>query len=345
MTSGGATCAIVDAHNDLLLELAFRAHRGHERDPFGAHWLGQLRAGGVVLQVCPAYPDLDRMPEGSLRQVLGQVAAFHQAVREHGDVVAVRTAADLVPVGPGERLGLMLSLEGAEPLGYDVWMLNLLWDLGLRMLGLSWNRRNQFAEGVGESGAGGLSRLGHEVVTRCAELGVVVDLAHASERTFWDVLEHPDRPAVVVSHAACRALHDHPRNLDDEQLRGLADRGGILGLMLHPLVLGTGVVTIDGAIDHLDHAVKAMGVEHVGLGGDFTRQVVRALGYVGPADTLLPEGMALDAAVEGLEGPGDYPTLTAALRRRGYEGDLLDSILGGNFLRLFRETLPNEADS
>lgn len=113
--------------------------------------------------------------------------------------------------------------------------------------------------------------------------------------------------------------------------------------MLHPLVLGTGVATIDGAIDHLDHAVKAMGAEHVGLGGDFTRQVVRALGYDGPADTLLPEGMALDAAVEGLEGPGDYPTLAAALRRRGYEGDLRGSILSGNFLRLFRETLPKEA--
>lgn len=82
-----------------------------------------------MLQVCPAYPDLDRMPEGSLRQVLGQVAAFHQAVREHGDDVAVRTAADLGSAGSGERLGLMLSLEGAEPLGYDVWMLNLLWGL------------------------------------------------------------------------------------------------------------------------------------------------------------------------------------------------------------------------
>lgn len=135
------TPGIVDAHNDLLLELAFRLHRCNEANPFGAHWLEHLTGGGVVLQVCPAYPDLDRMPEGSLRQVLGQVACFHAAVREHPDrVVAVLAAADLDRVESSERLGLMLSLEGAESLGYDMWMAELVWELGVRMLGLAWNR-------------------------------------------------------------------------------------------------------------------------------------------------------------------------------------------------------------
>lgn len=334
---------IVDAHNDLLLELVFRAHRHGEPDPFGAHWLAQLEAGGVQLQVCPAYPDRERMPEGTLREVLGQVAAFQQAVRDHpGRVIAVRSTADLDRVQSGERLGLLLALEGAEALGYDTWMLDLLWQLGLRMLGLCWNRRNQFADGVGEPRGGGLSRLGHELVARCAELGVIVDLAHASERTFWDVLEHPAEPAVAVSHAACCALHDHPRNLGDDQLRALASRGGVLGLMLHPLALGPGA-TLEDAVDHVDHAVEAMGAAHVGLGGDFTRQVVRALGYEGGADALLPSGMPLDAVLEGLEGPGDYPHLVNALRRRGYVGDRLEGILAGNFLRLFRSVLPGAA--
>lgn len=334
---------IVDAHNDLLLELAFRAHRRGEPDPFGAHWLAQLQTGGVFLQVCPAYPDRERMPEGSLREVLGQVAAFHQAVREHdARVVAVRNAVDLARVESGERLGLLLALEGAEPIGYDLWMLDLLWELGLRMLGLSWNRRNQFADGAGEPDGGGLSTLGGELVARCAELGIVVDLSHASERTFWDVLEHAAEPTIVVSHAACRALHDHPRNLGDDQLAAVAERGGVLGLMLHPLALGA-EATIEHAVDHVDHAVETMGAAHVGLGGDFTRQVVRALGYESSADALLPEGMPLDAALEGLAGPGDYPHLVGALRRRGYEGDRLAGILGRNFLRLFRSVLPEAA--
>lgn len=332
---------IVDAHNDLLLELAFRWHRRGEENPFAGHWLAPLERGAVALQVCPAFADLDRLPEGALRQVLGQVAAFDRAVRENSDrVVAVRTRSDLLHVEEGERIGLMLSLEGAEPLGYDPWMAEVMWNLGIRMLSLTWNRRNSFADGVGESSGGGLSRLGAELVDLCGELGMILDLAHASERTYWEALERSQGPPPVVSHAACRALHDHPRNLSDDQLRGLSERGGVLGLMLHPLVLGVDGASVARAVDHLEHAVGVMGIEHVGLGGDFTRQVVRALGYVGPPDALLPDGMELDAAIEGLAGPDEYPSLVAELRRRGYDGADLDAILSENLLRLFHDALP-----
>jgi membrane dipeptidase len=231
-------------------------------------------------------------------------------------------------------------MEGAEPLGYDPRMAEVVWDLGVRMLGLTWNRRNAFADGVGEDGAGGLSRLGRELVGVCAQLGIVIDLAHASERTFWDVLETEPELAVVCTHAGCRAHLDHPRNLADDQLRALAERGGVLGMMLHPLVIDREDPSLDRAIDHFDHAVEVMGIDHVGLGGDFTRQVVRALGYVAPPDALLPAGMAIDAAIEGLAGPEDYPNLVDALRRRGYADERLDAVLGGNFQRFLRSALP-----
>jgi membrane dipeptidase len=328
--------AIVDAHNDLLMELAHREARG-EADVFARYWLEPLRRGGVVLQVCPLFTDLGRLPEGALREVMGQVMAFNRALRENPDAVRrVRTRADL-EAPDGGRIGLMLSLEGAEPLGYDPRMAELMWDLGVRMLGLTWNRRNPFADGAGESGAGGLSRLGRELVAVCAELGMIVDLAHASERTFWDVLEaEPDVP-VVCSHAACRALLDHPRNLSDEQLRALAARGGVLGLMLHPLAIDPADHSLDRALDHLEHAVEVMGAEHVGLGADFTRQVGRALGHEPLGDALLPAGMGMDDTLDGLAGPEDYPNLVAALRRRGREDD---GVLSGNFLRFLAAALP-----
>lgn len=334
---------IVDAHNDLLLELAYRSGRG-EPNPFAEHWLPPLRRGGVRLQVCPTFADLELLPEGALREILGQVAAFNRALRDNGDAVAaVRTQEDLAIVAGGDRIGLMLSVEGAEPLGYDPWMAEVLFDLGVRMLGLTWNRRNPFADGVAESGAGGLSRLGRELVDLCGQLGIIVDLAHASERTFWDVIDNDGGASVIVSHAGCRAHLDHPRNLSDEQLRALADRGGVLGLMLHPIVIDESAPSIDRAIDHLDHAVEVMGMEHVGLGGDFTRQVVRALGYVPPPDALLPDGMPIDAALEGLAGPEDYPNLEAALVRRGYEGERLEALLSGNLLRFLGAALPTTA--
>ena len=144
---------IVDAHNDLLLELAFRAE---EKRPFATHWLPKLRAGGVGVQVCPIFVELEDLPELGLRRALAQVQAFHRAAREcPDDVAVVRSAADLDSLDG--RIGLVLSLEGVEPLGYDPWVADVFWELGVRMVSLTWNRRNPFADGLGEISDGGLS--------------------------------------------------------------------------------------------------------------------------------------------------------------------------------------------
>jgi membrane dipeptidase len=333
---------VVDGHNDLLLEVAFRSHRRGQVNAFAEHWLPKLRSGGVALQVCPVYVDLPFLPEGALREGLGQVAAFHRAVAENSDrVVAVRRRADLADVESGARTGLMLSMEGAEALGYDPWMAEVMWELGVRMLSLTWNRRNPFADGAAESGAGGLSALGRRLVHVCDELGMILDLAHAGPQTYQDILERSGHAPVVVSHAGCRAVYDHPRNLDDDALRALAARGGVIGIMLHPLAVDAEQPTLDRVVDHIDHAVDVMGIEHVGLGSDFTQQLVRALNWVEPPDALVPAGMRTDAAIEGLAGPDDFPNLTEALTRRGYEGERLDAVLGENFLRVFRQALPD----
>lgn len=332
---------IVDAHNDLLLEVAFRSFRRGEPDAFATHWLPHLRDGGVALQVCALYADLPTLPESALREVLRLVAAYERGLRESDDeVLAVRTRADLDRVERGGRIGLLLALEGAESLGYDPWMAEVFWSLGVRMIGLTWNRRNPFADGAAENGDGGLSELGRRLVDLCVELGMVLDLAHASERTFWDVLERLDGAPVVCSHAACRSVFDHPRNLTDDQLRGLAQAGGVLGIMQHPINVDHERPTIDRVVDHLEHAVAVMGVEHVGLGSDFTQQAVRAVGWVGPPDALLPPSMQADAAIEDLAGPQDFPNLVAVLRRRGFEGERLDAVLAGNLFRVLREALP-----
>ena len=170
---------IADAHVDLLLELAHREHRLGETEVFARTWLPLLQAGGVGLQVCPVFVDLELQPEGSLRAALRQVTALQHAVRDSPDrLIAVRTAADLAAVERGERIGLVLALEGVEPFGYEVATADLFWELGLRVAGLTWNRRNPFADGAADEG--GLSRLGRALLARFAELGVILDLAHAS---------------------------------------------------------------------------------------------------------------------------------------------------------------------
>jgi membrane dipeptidase len=333
---------VADLHLDLLLELAWRRHRARESDVVSRTWLPLLEAGGVRLQVCPMYVDVDRQPEGSLREALGQAAAFHAAVREHPDrIVAIRTADDLDAVERDGKLGLVLALEGVEPFGYDLFSAEVFWELGLRIASLTWNRRNPFADGSAEEGDGGLSGLGNDLVDRLVELGVVLDLAHASPRTFADVLARTDDAPVLVSHAGCRAVHDHPRNLTDDQLRALAERAGLLGTMLHPLVVDPERPTIGRAIDHLEHAVAVMGVEHVALGGDFTARLVAQLpAEPSTAGALLPAGMDLGAALEGLAGPEDYPALQAALRARGWSERDVEAVSSGNVVRFLRAALP-----
>ena len=228
---------IADAHLDLLLELGYRELRFGETGAFARTWLPLLEAGGVGLQVCPVFVELERQPEGTLREALGQATCLLRAVRESPErVVQVRTASDLDAVERGERIGLMLSLEGVEQFGYETWPAETFWELGMRMAGLTWNRRNPFADGAAEDG--GLSRLGRALVDELVELGVILDLAHASPATFDEIIARAAGAPVICTHAACRSVNDHPRNLTDDQLRALAAAGGLFGLMLHPLAIG-----------------------------------------------------------------------------------------------------------
>ena len=316
---------IADAHCDLLLELEYREHRLRETGVFAETWLPLLDAGGVGLQVCPIFVELELQPEGTLRQALGQVASFQRAIRENGDrVVAVRTRADLELVERGERLGLVLALEGVEPFGYEVWPADLFWELGLRVASLTWNRRNPYADGTAESG--GLSRLGRELLGRLGELGVVLDLAHSSEALFDECLERYEG-RVCVTHAGCRAVNDHPRNLSDGQLRALAERDGLLGIMLHPLTVDPERRTIARAIDHIEHAAATMGAERVCLGGDWTKRLRELLPSAPLPDGLEPPGLDPGSSLEGLAGPEDYPALVEALEARGWAGERLEGLL------------------
>jgi membrane dipeptidase len=331
---------IADAHLDLLLELAHRELRHGERGSFGRTWLPLLEAGEVALQVCPVFVERERQPEGTLREALGQATCLLRAVAEHPDrVCAVRTQSDLEAVERGERIGLLLSLEGVEQFGLETWPAETFWALGMRMASLSWNRRNPFADGAAEEG--GLSRLGRELVDRLVELGVIVDLAHASPQTFAQVLERLDGAPVLVTHGGCRAVLDTPRNLEDDQLRALAGAGGLLGIMLHPLAIDPERRTIERVIDHVEHAVETMGRDHVCLGGDFTRRLVQVLPPMpSTPDGLMPQGLQPGAGIDGLAGPEDYPALVAALRSRGWAEVDVDAITSENLLGLLRRGLP-----
>ena len=331
---------IADAHLDLLLELGYRELRHGERGAFARTWLPLLEAGGFGLQVCPVFVELERQPEGTLREAIGQATCLLRAVRENPDeVLQVRSASDLEPVVNGERIGLMLSLEGVEQFGYETWPAETFWELGMRMAGLTWNRRNPFADGAAEDG--GLSRLGRALVDELVGLGVILDLAHASPATFDEIIARAAGAPVICTHAACRSVNDHPRNLTDDQLRALAAADGLFGLMLHPLAIGHEQRTLARVVDHLEHAAGVIGIDRVCLGGDFTTRLSEVMPPMPePADGLMPAGLQAGAGIEGLKGPEDYPALLAALGDRGWSDADIDSVSSVNLLGFLRRSLP-----
>lgn len=326
---------IVDAHNDLLLELVHHADEEQSvelvlrRGParlFERYWLPRLEAGDVGVQICPLYAA--DVPRAEARErALAQEAEFRRALEENAErVCPVLVGDDL----DDPRLRLLLSMEGVEALEGDPAAFDDWYSRGVRSASLTWNHPNEFAGGI-ETPSRGLTDRGRQLVRRFAELGVALDLAHASEQTWRDVLN--EEVPFSVTHAGCRAVFDHPRNLVDWQLEALAERGGVLGMMALAFVVDPEAPILSRWLDHFDHAVDVMGIEHVGLGADFVDQAAQ----IEHASTVPDKS---HFGLEGFTGPDDYPKLVAALRGRGYDGRRLEAITSVNWLRVLRATLP-----
>ncbi len=335
---------IVDAHTDVLLELLVGEGdepsfelvlRRGEAGVFGRYWLPRLLAGGVGVQICPLYGEGARRSDARER-TLAQEAEFRRVVEDNAEQVChVQTSAEL----RDPRLRLVLSMEGVEPLEGDPGVFDEWYARGVRAASLTWNHANEFAGGI-DTPMQGLTDRGRALIRRFGELGVVLDLAHASAQTWHDVLE--EGIPFSVTHAGCRAVNDHPRNLADWQLEGLAERGGVLGMMALPFVVDPDAPTLSRWLDHFDHAVGVMGIAHVGLGADFVDQATpteHELGLDKASQSEIAQAKSR-FSLDGFTGPENFPSLVMALGARGYDGQRLEAITSGNWLRILRGALP-----
>jgi membrane dipeptidase len=317
---------VVDAHVDTVLDLGpgrrslvARSARGHVDLP-------RLREGGVDVQVFALFIEPPYKPERALLRVVQLWDRLRAELEAAGTGVRLcRTAADLDAAVAAGQLAVLLSVEGGEAVGTDLAALRALHALGVRAMGLTWNERNALADGAGEERAqGGLTQFGREVVAEMNRLGMVVDVSHLCERSFWDVLAASQAP-VVASHSNARALCDHRRNLSDAQIVALARSGGVMGINFYAHFIDPDPERADIArlCDHIDHIAALVGPEHVGLGSDFD---------------------GIERTPRGLEDVTRLPAVTEALLRRGYTDAQIKLILGGNFLRLFRQVLPGSGE-
>lgn len=315
---------VIDAHSDIPLDLLRNRSQISDslfdRDGKGNlltnRHLPELKRGKVDLVFVNLFPEL--IPEGCLKEAMLEVAILLQQMEETGEIIPITSKKDLETLKGSGKIGFLLSMEGMEPLGQDLELLSVFYRLGLRSAMLTWNYRNSFASGVNESG--GLSRLGRRAVTVMEQLGIIVDVSHLNDEGFWDVIDVAQRP-VIASHSNARALYNHPRNLTDDQIRAIADTGGVIGINGY-FTADLDRASLKTCIEHLEYILDLAGEDHVGLGPDFNL-------YLGGAYQGTP----------GLEDAGKIPEITRELVARGYSETVINKILGNNFYRVLTNIL------
>jgi membrane dipeptidase len=315
--------------------------------PIDARMLEDVRASGVtaVNATCSASGDGARAFIGTV----SNIAYWEREFTAHPEVfLKVKRAADLEEAKRTRRLGVILGTQDATMLSDDVTRVDLFYNLGVRILQLTYNIRNLLGDGCLETANGGLSALGRKMVARMNEVGMLVDVGHVGYQTSFDAVKASTKP-IACTHTGCLALNDVPRNKPDALLKAISDSGGVVGIYLMPFLRSNAAPTTEDVIRHLSHAVNVCGENHVGIGSD-----VR----VTPIE-LTPEFKATHLAfvrgrrAAGTMAPGEsedvynyVPELNSvrrmeliadSLAKAGHSSSRIEKILGSNWLRLFRE--------
>ncbi len=308
----------LDSHCDTPMFFGEDIHFDH-RDPKILVDLHKMTEGHLDASIMVAYLPQGERDEKTLKAVAQKtdeiLDGIERMVAENQQCVGLaRTPDDLYRLKSEGKKAIMMGIENGYAIGRDLSLLEHFRQRGIVYMTLCHNGDNDICDSARKSQNehGGVSEFGREVIREMNRLGIMVDLSHAAESSFWDALKLSEAP-IVCSHSSCRALCDHPRNLTDEQMRALAERGGVMQITFYGGFLRTdGQATIEDALRHINHAVEVMGIEHVGIGTDF-------------------DG---DGGVPGLASASELINLTRRLRQVGYSNQQLRLLWGENFLRV-----------
>jgi membrane dipeptidase len=298
-------------------------------------YLPELKAGGVDLVVSSLFVESEFLPEMGLRRTLDQISALYSEMEESPGLFSLcRTTGEIRKARARGELAIMLSFEGLDPIGNDLSLLRIFYELGVRGVGITWSRRNYAADGCffdpqEEGRKGGLTEFGVKAVKEAARLGMYLDISHLNDEGVEDLLRFYEGP-VMASHSNCRELAPVMRNLTDEHIRSLASRGGLTGMNVCSAFVGDSAsskMTEKDLACHVDHIRDLVGIEHVGFGFDFCDE------FRDPED---PESEKFRDCIKGHKS---CIGLTAELLSRGYEEEDVVKVMGGNLFHFLEKTI------
>jgi membrane dipeptidase len=319
---------VVDLHADLLWRIEVHGKDAWSDCPGEMLDLPRMLRHGPSLQCLTLYTPGDRSGEAATAYAESLHAIWLDLLeRGEGRLTWIRSRDELLAMNPAGLSG-MLTMEGVSPLRGDLDLLDRFHELGVRSIGPVHNPRNEAGAGcmVDDGRPRGLTEFGRALVRRCAEMGILLDVAHIAPEGFRDLMDEVaalTTPVPVVStHTGAMACTEHRRNLTDEQMCELAQTGGLVGITLYPPHVDTGrrePPTLDDALDHVEHMTEVCGIDHVALGADM--------------DGFDPPGLP------GADSPECYPNIAAGLTARGWSDEDVAKVMGENALRVLAAVL------
>jgi membrane dipeptidase len=285
-------------------------------------------------------------PQGNFEEAMAAIASAELLMEKQPNAFfKVQHAADFDRAKKEGKLGVIYSFESPNMLEDKIDNFELFRSLGVRVMQLTYNHRTTFGCGCLDGDTDGLTDLGQSAVNRMNEIGVALDLSHSNAKTTADAIAASKKP-VLITHAGCHAVYTHPRNKEDRELKALAEKGGMIGIYMLPFLTDPAKQPmLKDFLQHLDHAVKVCGEDHVGIGTDIPFL------HVGEEELAELKRRTEERKVAGIAAPGeDRPAyipdlnterklelVTDALLKRGYKGGVIEKILGGNFKRVLAD--------
>ena len=283
---------------------------------------------------------------GDFAGTVADIAKADQLMEKRPELfLKVRTAADFDRARSDKKLGVIYSFESAAMLEDKIERIETFRGLGVRVMQLNYNRRTPFGVGCLDGETDGLTDLGRQAIAKMNELGVALDLSHSNTQTTAEGIAGSSKPP-LITHAGCRAIYQHPRNKEDRELKALADKGGVVGIYMLPYITASPKQPMrDDYLQHLEHALKVCGEDHVGIGSDVSFFEVDASDLAEmkkdtekrKADGIAAPGEDRPTYIPDLNTPRKMELIADALLKRGHKPLVVEKILGANFKRAFGE--------
>ncbi|NBI27440.1 dipeptidase [Chengkuizengella marina] len=308
---------VIDAHCDVLMKMYENENIQFDDHLYLDVTISRLLKSNTLMQ-CFAIYISESIQNPSIDHILKYIYIFHEKVLKYDHIIHIKNKSDLQSALSKNKIGAMITLEGVDALSGNLSYLRILYELGVRCIGITWNYGNWAADGVLEPRNAGFTLKGKQLIEQCNDLGIILDVSHLSENSFWDFIGINQKP-FIASHSNVYDICNHVRNLKKDQILEIIKNKGRIGLSFVPYFVNTSEdVYISDLLKHIEYICEIGGQHHVGFGSDFD---------------------GIDFWMNDLSHTGNYITLKEALLKH-YSEDIVDGFLYKNWFHFFENNLP-----